>query len=39
MLEIAVSVITIDALKCQKDIISLIFKKKRDYILALKGNQ
>jgi len=24
---------------CQKDITSLIVKKKRDYVLALKGNQ
>ncbi len=39
MLEIAVSVITIDAMGCQKNITSLIVKKKGDYILALKGNQ
>ena len=39
MLEIAGSVITIDSMGCQKDIKSLIFKKKGDYILALKGNQ
>ena len=39
MLEIAESVITIDAMGCQKDITSLIIKKKGDYILALKGNQ
>jgi predicted transposase YbfD/YdcC len=39
MLEIAGSVITIDAMGCQKDIPSLIIKKKGDYILALKGNQ
>ncbi|MEY3868019.1 MAG: hypothetical protein RLZZ338_1910, partial [Cyanobacteriota bacterium] len=39
MLEIAGSVITIDAMGCQKDIASLIIKKKGDYILALKGNQ
>jgi predicted transposase YbfD/YdcC len=39
MLEIAGSVITIDAMGCQKDITSLIIKKKGDYILALKGNQ
>ena len=39
MLENAGSVITIDAMGCQKDIISLIIKKKGDYILALKGNQ
>ena len=34
MLEIAGSVITIDAMGCQKDITSLIIKKKGDYILA-----
>jgi predicted transposase YbfD/YdcC len=39
MLEIADSVIPIDAMKCQKDIRSLIVKKKGDYVLALKGNQ
>ena len=39
MLEIAGSVITIDAMGCQKDITSLIIKKKGDYILALKSNQ
>jgi predicted transposase YbfD/YdcC len=39
MLEIADSVITIDAMGCQKDITSLIVKKKGGYILALKGNQ
>jgi predicted transposase YbfD/YdcC len=39
MLGIAGSVITIDAMGCQKDITSLIIKKKGDYVLALKGNQ
>jgi len=39
MLEIAGSVITIDAMGCQKDITSLIIKKKGDYVLALKANQ
>lgn len=39
MLEIAGSIITIDAMGCQKDITSLIIKKKGDYILALKDNQ
>jgi predicted transposase YbfD/YdcC len=39
MLEIACSVITIDAMGCQKDITSLIVKKKGDDVLALKGNQ
>ena len=31
--------LTIDAMGCQKNITSLIIKKKGDYILALKGNQ
>ena len=39
MLEIAGSVITLDAMGCQKNITSLIVNKKGDYILALKGNQ
>jgi predicted transposase YbfD/YdcC len=39
MLEIAESVITIDAMGCQKDITSLSVKKKANYLLALKGNQ
>jgi predicted transposase YbfD/YdcC len=39
ILEIAGTVITIDAMGCQKDITSLIFKKKGHYILALKSNQ
>ncbi|MEG4508568.1 ISAs1 family transposase [Microcoleus sp. F6_B4] len=39
MLEIEGSLITIDALGCQKEIASLIIKKKGDYIFTLKGNQ
>lgn len=39
MLLIEDSVITIDAMGCQKDIASRIINKKADYILALKGNQ
>src|SRR4028119_817260 len=39
LLEIAGSIITIDALGCQKEIAALIVKKKGDYLLALKGNQ
>jgi len=39
MLEIEKSIITIDALGCQKEIAALIIKKKGDYLLALKGNQ
>lgn len=33
------SVITIDAMGCQKDIAAKILRRKADYILALKGNQ
>ena len=33
------SVITIDAMGCQKNIAKKIIRKKADYILALKGNQ
>ncbi len=33
------SVITLDAMGCQRDIASKIIRKKADYILALKGNQ
>ncbi|WP_293064600.1 MULTISPECIES: ISAs1 family transposase [unclassified Moorena] len=39
MLSIEGSIITIDAMGCQKDITSLIINKKADYILALKANQ
>jgi predicted transposase YbfD/YdcC len=39
MLEIEGNIITIDALGCQKEIASLIIKKKGDYLLALKGNK
>lgn len=39
LLEIEKSIITIDALGCQKEIAALIIKKKGDYLLALKGNQ
>jgi len=39
MLLIEGSVITIDAMCCQKDIAAKIIRKKADYILALKGNQ
>ena len=39
MLDIKDSIITIDAMGCQKQIASLIIKKKAEYILALKGNQ
>jgi len=33
------SIITIDAMGCQKEIASAIIEKEADYILALKGNQ
>lgn len=39
LLEIEGSLITIDAMGRQKEIASLIVKKKGDYILTLKGNQ
>ena len=39
MLEISGSIVTIDAMGCQKDIAGKIIDKKGDYILALKGNQ
>ena len=39
LLEIEESIITIDAMGCQKEIAALIIKKKGDYLLALKGNQ
>lgn len=39
LLEIEKSIITIDAIGCQKEIAALIIKKKGDYLLALKGNQ
>ena len=39
LLEIEKTIITIDALGCQKEIAGLIIKKKGDYLLALKGNQ
>lgn len=39
MLLIEGSVITIDAMGCQKNIALKIINKKADYILALKGNQ
>ncbi|MEG4026648.1 ISAs1 family transposase, partial [Microcoleus sp. S13C4] len=38
LLEIEESIITIDAMGCQKEIAALIIKKKGDYLLALKGN-
>ena len=39
LLEIEKSIITNDAMGCQKEIAALIIKKKGDYLLALKGNQ
>jgi len=38
MLEIENSIITLDAMGCQKTIAQQIIKQKGDYILALKGN-
>ena len=39
MMAIEGSVVTIDAMGCQRDIAAMIVAKKADYILALKGNQ
>jgi predicted transposase YbfD/YdcC len=39
LLEIAGSVVTIDAMGCQTDIAGKILEKKADYVLAVKGNQ
>ena len=39
MLNIKDTVITIDAMGCQKEIARIIREKKGDYVLALKGNQ
>ena len=38
-LNIKGSIVTTDAMGCQKEIASLITKKKADYVLALKGNR
>ena len=38
LLDIENSIITLDAMGCQKDIAKQIIQKKGDYILALKGN-
>ncbi len=38
-LELTGTVVTIDAMGCQRDIAQTIIDKKADYILALKGNQ
>lgn len=33
------TIVTADALNCQKETVSVIVKKKGDYVLAIKGNQ
>ena len=38
-LELAGTVVTIDAMGCQREIASLIMEKKADYVLAVKDNQ
>ena len=38
-LELAGTVVTVDAMGCQRDIASLIIEKKADYVLAVKDNQ
>jgi predicted transposase YbfD/YdcC len=39
MLAIDGTIVTIDAMGCQRDIAQKIIDKKADYVLALKGNQ
>ena len=39
VLDIAGCIVTIDAIGCQKKIVSLIYEKKGDYVIALKKNQ
>ncbi len=39
LLEVSGSLVTIDAMGCQKKIASAILKKDADYLLAVKGNQ
>ncbi|TAL62837.1 MAG: ISAs1 family transposase [Bacteroidetes bacterium] len=39
ILDIKGSIISLDALGCQKEIVSLIVEKKADYIIAVKDNQ
>ena len=39
MLAIEGSIVTIDAMGCQRDIAQKVLDKKADYVLALKGNQ
>ena len=38
-LELSGTVVTIDAMGCQRDIARKVIDKKADYVLALKGNQ
>ncbi|MDO4757186.1 MAG: ISAs1 family transposase, partial [Parabacteroides sp.] len=38
-IDIEGSIVTMDAMGCQKNIVSKIIEKKGDYIIALKGNQ
>ena len=39
VIDVAGCIVTIDAMGCQKKIVSKIIDKKADYVLALKGNQ
>lgn len=39
VLDIAGCIVTIDAIGCQKNIVSLIYQKKGDFIIAVKKNQ
>jgi predicted transposase YbfD/YdcC len=38
-LELAATVVTMDAMGCQREIASRIIEKKADYVLAVKENQ
>jgi predicted transposase YbfD/YdcC len=39
VLELAGCIVTIDAIECHKEIVSLIMSKEANYCLSLKGNQ
>ncbi len=38
-LEISGSIVTADAMSCQKEIVEKVREGKADYVIALKGNQ
>jgi len=39
LLDLKESIVTLDALGCQKEIVAQIVEKKGDYVIAVKGNQ